>query len=56
MGIKWDDLLARRVRPPYSPALSGDDDLSYFGSTVDYERRVEVDDWGEVATWDLDAW
>ncbi|XP_065113834.2 ribosomal protein S6 kinase beta-2-like [Paramisgurnus dabryanus] len=39
--IKWDDLLNKRIEPPYLPALQSDDDVSQFDSH--FTRQTPVD-------------
>ncbi|XP_056627655.1 ribosomal protein S6 kinase beta-2-like [Triplophysa dalaica] len=39
--IKWDDLLNKRIEPPYLPSLQSDDDVSQFDSH--FTRQTPVD-------------
>ncbi|XP_077177010.1 ribosomal protein S6 kinase beta-2 [Paroedura picta] len=47
--INWDDLLARRVDPPFRPSLQSEDDVSQFDSRFTRQTPVDSPDDGSLS-------
>ncbi len=39
--ISWSDVIERKLKPPFEPSLSGDDDVSQFDVT--FTKQTPVD-------------
>ncbi|KAH0621161.1 hypothetical protein JD844_022209 [Phrynosoma platyrhinos] len=47
--INWDDLLARRIDPPFRPSLQSDDDVSQFDTRFTRQTPVDSPDDGSLS-------
>ncbi|ETE72915.1 Ribosomal protein S6 kinase beta-2, partial [Ophiophagus hannah] len=47
--INWDDLLARRVDPPFRPSLQSEDDVSQFDTRFTRQTPVDSPDDGSLS-------
>ncbi len=39
-GVNWEDLLSKKITPPYIPKVKSDDDISNFSSYPDSDTKA----------------
>lgn len=46
-GLNWDDVLAKRLEPPFKPTLSSEEDVSQFD--VKFTQQTPIDSPEEIS-------
>jgi hypothetical protein len=48
-ALKWPDVLARKIEPPFKPTLAGDEDVSQFDTKFTKQTPVDSPDEHELS-------